>query len=144
VDIERAATELTIVRQREHGNCVVCSRSNGLGLGVEFAVAEDGSVVADFGCDKTFEGYRDLVHGGVIASLIDGAMTNCIFAHGFVALTAELNVRFQRPVTTGVAATVRAWIDKSYRPLHLLKAEVIQDRTIKATAEGKFMECPVD
>jgi acyl-coenzyme A thioesterase PaaI-like protein len=73
---------------------------------------------------------------------MDGAMTNCVFAKGYVAFTAELSVRFQHPVTTGVPATIRAWIDKSYRPLHYLKAELLQDQVTKVTAEGKFMERP--
>lgn len=142
MDTELATTEMANVRHREHGNCVVCSRTNINGLGVEFVVVEEGVVEASFGCDKAFEGYRDVVHGGVISSLIDGAMTNCMFAEGYVAFTAELNIRFRHPVTTEVPATVRAWIEKSFRPLHLLRAELRQEETVKATADGKFMESP--
>lgn len=141
---ELANTAMTSARHREHGNCVVCSRANGTGLGIDFTVVEDGAVEASFACDKAFEGFYNVIHGGVISSLIDGAMTNCVFAQGYVAVTAELKVRFQHPVNTGAPATVRAWVDKSYRPLHLLKAEVVQDHVIKVTAEGKFMERPDD
>lgn len=141
---ELAKSVMASARHREHGNCVVCSRANGNGLGIEFVVVEDGVVEASFACDKVFEGFNNVIHGGVISSLIDGAMTNCVFAKGYVAVTAELKVRFQHPVNTGTPATVRAWIDKSYRPLHLLKSEVRQDRVIKVTAEAKFMERPDD
>ena len=70
-------------------------------------------------------------------------MTNCVFAHGYVAITAELNIRFRHPVDVGKPATVRAWIDRYYRPLHYVKAEIRQDHEIKVTAEGKFMESPL-
>jgi acyl-coenzyme A thioesterase PaaI-like protein len=36
-----------------------------------------------------------MLHGGVISSILDGTMTNCLFAHGTVAVTAELRVRFR-------------------------------------------------
>jgi uncharacterized protein (TIGR00369 family) len=142
VNTEPATIAMKSVRHREHGNCVVCGRASEYGFGVEYVVSDDGVVQASFGCEKAFEGFQNVIHGGVISLLIDGAMTNCVFSHGYVAVTAELTVRFQRPVKTGVPAIVRAWVDKSYRPLHLLKAEVIQDRVVKATAEGKFMERP--
>lgn len=128
------------VRKREHCNCVVCSHTNARGLGLDFISMEDGSVEADFGCDKAFEGYNDLLHGGVISALLDGAMTNCMFAHGYTALTAELNVRFHHPVLIGAPATVRAWITKDLCPLFLVEAEVRQNQQVKATAAGKFMK----
>ena len=142
MDTEMARAELNVVRRREHGNCVVCSHTNGVGLGVSFTVVGEGAVEARFGCEKEYEGYRDVIHGGVIASLIDGAMTNCIFARGNAAFTAELNIRFLRPVDVGTPATVRAWIEKTFRPLHYVKAELSQDQVVKVKAEGKFMERP--
>lgn len=130
------------MRAQAHSNCVVCSRSNGRSLQLKFAASDDGHVQASFDCDQAFEGYAGMLHGGVIASLVDGAMTHCMFAHGTPAVTAELTVRFRHPVVVGTAATVRAWIDRSLSPLHVLKAEVVQGMQVKATAAGKFMEQP--
>jgi acyl-CoA thioesterase FadM len=72
--------------------------------------------------------------------LLDGAMTNCLFAHNIVAVTVDLAVRFRRPVTTAMDASVRAWIAVSRNPLHELAAELVQDDEVKATAKGKFMD----
>ena len=74
--INPASTDMAAIRQRTHGNCVVCSPSNQRGLGLDFGLSPDGGVEATFACDKVFEGYTDFVHGGVISSLLDGAMTN--------------------------------------------------------------------
>ena len=138
--IELTQTELARTRGRAHGNCIVCSPSNMRGLRLEFMLSEDGCVEASFGCDKAFEGYPNILHGGVVSSLLDGAMTNCLFAHGYIAVTVELNVRFQHPVVVAEPTTVRAWIDQSWRPLHVVKAEVLQNQGVKATAVGKFLE----
>jgi uncharacterized protein (TIGR00369 family) len=132
-------TELARIRARVHANCVVCSRSSKHGLGLEFLASKDGSVQATFNCDKAFEGYANVLHGGLISCILDGAMTNCMFAHGHAAVTAQLNVRFRDSVVIGEPATVRAWIDRSRSRLHVLKAEVVQNQQVKATAVGKLM-----
>jgi uncharacterized protein (TIGR00369 family) len=126
-------------QERLHPNCVVCSPANESGLQLRFAVCEDGSVEAHFHCQKVFEGFTDCLHGGVVSSLLDGAMANCLFAHGHVATTGELTVRFRRSVATGRVATVRAWIERSSHQLHLLRATVLQDGAVKASASGKFV-----
>ncbi|MBN2474715.1 MAG: PaaI family thioesterase [Pirellulales bacterium] len=128
------------VSNAAHPNCVVCGPDNRFGLQLEFTASEDGGVQAAFDCSKTFQGYPGLIHGGVISALLDGAMTNCLFAHGRQGITGELRVRFRHPVVTNRPATVRAWIDQSTPPLHVLQAELVQEESVKAKATGKFME----
>jgi uncharacterized protein (TIGR00369 family) len=132
----------TLVEIPLHRHCVVCGSSNDRGLHLEFVREDDGSVTAVFDCDNHYQGYPNVLHGGVVSSLLDGAMTNCLFAHGRSGLTAELNVRFRHPVATDTPLVVRAWIEESYRHLHRLNAECSQNGTIMATASGKFMEPP--
>jgi acyl-coenzyme A thioesterase PaaI-like protein len=107
---------------------------------LEFAVHDDGSVTAAFLGHPALEGFEGFLHGGMIASLLDGAMTNCLFAHGHVAMTAELKVRYRKPVVIGEEMLLRAWITRSQPPLHLLEAELKQDGCTKAIASAKFME----
>jgi uncharacterized protein (TIGR00369 family) len=128
------------MRDSMHPNCVLCGLANGRSLRLHFTVCDDGSVSALFGCHDVFEGYAGQLHGGVITSLLDGAMTNCLFARGISAVTAELNVRFRHPVVSGESATVRAWVERSSSPLHVLRAEIVQADKVRAAALGKFME----
>lgn len=131
---------LKAIRAQAHPYCVVCSQSNPAGLGVQFTVREDGSVSASFLGHSGLEGYPGCLHGGVIASLLDGAMTNCLFAHGYVALTAELKVRYRKPVLIGVEIAIHARILRSQTPLHLLEAELEQEGCVKVIASAKFCE----
>lgn len=128
------------IKKREHRDCFVCGSTNERGLRLEFTILDDRGVETVFDSDKTLEGYKDLLHGGVISALIDGAMTNCMFAHGYAALTAELNVRFHHPVEIGAPVKVRAWIEKDLCPLFIVGAEVLQNQVIKASATAKFMK----
>jgi acyl-coenzyme A thioesterase PaaI-like protein len=111
-----------------------------MGLGQEFALQPDGSVESTFAGSEVFEGYAGRLHGGVTAALLDGAMTNCLFARGVEALTAELTVRYREPVAVRGKMTTRAWLTESHGQLHLLRAELRQDGRVKATALGKFIE----
>jgi len=128
------------VRRQAHPNCIVCSPHHRCGFRLDFVLSDDGSVQARFDCGEAFEGYRGLLHGGVISALLDGAMTNCLFAHGRQGITGELKVRFRHPVVTDRPAIVRAWIDQLTPPFHVLQAELIQDEWVKAKATGKFVE----
>jgi len=125
-----------------HPNCFVCGEANGHGLHLEFMLAKDGDVSSRFDCQERYEGYPGVLHGGVISSIMDGAMTNCLFAHEVVALTAELNVRFRSPVVVGHPAEVFAHVSRSDSPLHVVEAKIVQDGKVKVTATGKFMEKP--
>ena len=135
-----AEDALCELRPQAHSNCVVCSLSNDRGLHLEYRTSKDGSVQARFDCDRVFEGYGSMLHGDVVSLLLDGAMTNCLFAHGHPGVTAELTARFRHPVRTSGTVTVRAWIECCAPPLHVLRTEVVQNGQIKATACGKFMD----
>jgi len=125
-----------------HPHCVMCSHANECGLQLEFNASDDAEVAATFDCDARFEGYTGVLHGGIIASLMDSAMTNCLFAEGIPAVTVGLTIRFRHPVVTGFTATVRAWIERSAPPRHVLRAEIVQDGQVKASAEGRFLGQP--
>ena len=132
--------QLKAIQASVHPFCLVCSGSNPYGLALKFDVNDDGSVTASFTGTSVVEGFQGLLHGGTIASLLDGAMTNCLFAHGLAAVTAELKVRYHKPVAIGCEMIVRAWMEKPYPPLYFMQAELKQEGCVKAVASAKFME----
>jgi uncharacterized protein (TIGR00369 family) len=95
-----------------------------------------------FCASAPFQGYAGFLHGGIIASLLDGAMTNCLFCQGKVAMTAELSVRYLKPIPLGQILTIRSWIEKSRSRLYILKAEITSHENLWAQGIGKFMEKP--
>ncbi len=127
-------------RRQFHPWCVVCGQPRPASLGLNFRLLDDGSVTANFDCDADFEGYGRMLHGGVTSAIVDGAMTNCLFAHGIAAVTAELNVRFRHPIALCTTLTVTAKITRRSEPLFLMEAELVQAGQLKAKATGKFMQ----
>ena len=142
--LETMRCNLKAARSSWHNRCVACGRENSDGLGLHFEVNEQGQVEASFACPDCFEGFPHVLHGGFVATLLDAAMTNCLFAHGLVGMTGELNVRFRHVVDVGRTAWVRARLECSSHRLHLLRACLEQDGEIRATAAGKFLEIPAE
>ncbi|HOO17940.1 MAG TPA: PaaI family thioesterase [Phycisphaerae bacterium] len=127
-------------RGRVHSRCVVCGQANGQDARLRVTVCEDGVVEAALEPSGLYEGYAGILHGGVVATLLDAAMTNCLFAHGRCGLTAELCVRFRHPVQSGTLLHLRARLERSSPPLFVLNAELRQAGKLRATAIGKFMD----
>ena len=143
-----ATTDATLsilekTRNAAHPFCIVCGKANECGLGLCFSRCEDGSVEAVFDCHEKFQGYRDILHGGITSALLDGAMTNCLFAHGIVAVTAEMNIRFRHPIKLGMPIVLRAKITREQSPLYVVDASLIQENQLRAKSTGKFMEQPI-
>lgn len=127
---------------RMHPGCIVCSTANAKGLHLHFKVADDKSVEAVFQCDPAFEGYPGILHGGVVSTVLDGAMGHCMFARSQAAVTVEMTTRFRHPILVGKEAVVSARLTRSSHPLYILEAEIVQDGVIKATAKSKFYHRP--
>jgi acyl-coenzyme A thioesterase PaaI-like protein len=125
-----------------HAGCVVCGSANSRGLGLRFTRADTG-VTAEFACDPSYEGYRDVIHGGIVCTLLDAAMAHCLFATGRSGRTGRLSVRFRHPVAARTTARVFATLVRMRGRVAALTATLTQDGQVKATASGTFVldEC---
>jgi acyl-coenzyme A thioesterase PaaI-like protein len=131
------------MRDRAHPNCFVCNLANPKGLHAKYILSDDGEdVKALFWCDKKYEGFPGAVHGGVISSILDGAMCNCLFARSKTAVTVEMTTRFRHPVKVCRIAAVSARITQHAHSLYFLEANIIQDGQLKVFSKGKFYEQP--
>ncbi len=132
--------QVDAVRSREHPDCIVCAPDNPHGLHVRFEVLADGSTQGCFACQKVFEGFPGVIHGGVLSALADEAMLHCLLARGVSGMTAELAMQFRHPVQTKVPATIRAELVEQSGSLYTLAATVIQGGQVKVRAKARFVD----
>lgn len=125
--------------RREHPGCFACGEPAAGGLGLRFHVTSDGGVAAGWACPPGGESYPGIVHGGLVATLLDAAMVHALFARGITARTGELQVRYHHAVRTAEPVNVTARPGASHGPLYRLEAEVRQHGVLCATARAKFM-----
>jgi len=86
------------VQRQAHPHCFACAAAADGGLGLAFRALAGGGVAADWLCPAAFQGFDGILHGGLTATLLDGAMVHVLFARGIVARTAGLSMRYRRPL----------------------------------------------
>lgn len=131
---------VAISTRNGHSRCLFCGNLNPRSLNLSFHPEGDGIVKARFNAHTELQGYDDILHGGVIAALLDAAMTHCLFHQGVRAVTGDLHVRFVQPISCIDCLEIRARVLFSHSPLYRLKAEIVVDEQIMAWAEAKFMK----
>jgi uncharacterized protein (TIGR00369 family) len=88
------------IRQPNSRMCFVCGRENTSGLHLRFFDNGRDEVTCDFTVAPRHQSYPGIVHGGVIASILDeaGGRTAAIGDHNRFFVTASLQVRYRKPV----------------------------------------------
>lgn len=135
--VEVSARQL---RAHPHSACFVCGQDNPNGLKIPFARLENGDMAAEWTPGQTWEGFRGIVHGGVVSTVLDEAMSKAVAATGSEALTAELRIRFRLPVHSGATFVIRGRIVKRSKRLIETEATLTApDGTEHAHAWASFL-----
>lgn len=122
-----------------HDHCLMCGAQNPLSLGLSFEAMDENMVHAHFQAHAGLQGYDEILHGGVIAALLDAAMTHCLYHRGIQGLTVDLNVRYNKPVPCDALLSLRGWLTSAKPPLYYLKADLSCRQELMASAEARFM-----
>ncbi len=124
----------------DDGLCVGCGPDSAIGLHMYFARDEDGSVVSRFVVPQRFQGWRDVVHGGIVALVLDEAMAYAAAATGWLGVTADLKLRFRSEVPVASELVVRGRVLWQRRDVLAITATLVSaDGRLLASAEGRFL-----
>ena len=119
--------------------CFGCGAKNPIGLHLEFVPVED-KVVAKKILPREYQGYTNVVHGGIVTLLLDEAMGNFVQEkYNEQAMTGRLEIRYKHPTPVDEELKISAWQESQRRNIIFLKATVeTADGTITAEATAKF------
>ncbi len=120
--------------------CFACGKDNELGLKLEFCHRPEGEAEARWTPSPEHEGWPGIVHGGLLSTVLDEAMSHAVLAAGLKAMTAELRVRFREPAPSGRALTVRARVAQRKKRLVETEASITgADGREYARGWGRFL-----
>jgi acyl-coenzyme A thioesterase PaaI-like protein len=111
---------------------------NDLHVGLRFHMAGDGVVRGDFFADPKYEGYSGILHGGIVATVLDSAMTHCLLLKDIPALTGRLSVKYSRPIPTGSSVRLEATIVNQLHGVFILEGKALVNGKKVASAEAKY------
>ena len=120
--------------------CFVCGKKNPIGLKLDFSF--DGkTITTEFVPQKEHQGYFNIVHGGIISTLLDEAMVKLAIEMGMPAVTAHMDIRLKKALNVGKKITVQAEILRDTKKiLEVYSKAVTEDNVVVADATGKLMK----
>jgi acyl-coenzyme A thioesterase PaaI-like protein len=112
--------------------CFGCGQKNPIGLKLNFSW--DGRVArTEFTPNRLHQGWSGVVHGGIIACLLDEAMSYAARFSGVDSLTARMQARLRRPLPIDELLIITASLTRKTRKLAEARAEVsLRDGTVVA------------
>ncbi|MCW5873337.1 MAG: hypothetical protein KIS88_01690 [Anaerolineales bacterium] len=119
-------------------NCFACGMENPIGLKLEFYADPDveNGVVGAYTVPQVYEGYPGIVHGGVISTIMDEAVSRVFMLkdHNRFMYTARLTTKFRKHVPvgqplriTGVAVKDRGRVAEARAAIYAASGELLAE-----------------
>ncbi|MCC7361114.1 MAG: PaaI family thioesterase [Anaerolineales bacterium] len=136
-----------MIKQPNSAHCFVCGLNNALGLRLSFYELSDTEVTACYTPPDDYEGYPGVLHGGIVAALLDevGSRAGMIGAPGHFMVTAHLDVKYRRPTPIGRPLTLYGRLVKRSGRRAVAAAELrLPDGGVSASADLMLADLPAD
>ena len=133
-------TKLVPLQHGALNHCFGCGPENKTGLRLKFFVDDEHQIVCRVCVPRRFEGPPGHVHGGVIGTLLDEAMSKANRQFGVVAMTRQMEVEYLKPVPLMKPLTLTAHHVNASGRKHRCEAQITdQNGTILASAKALFI-----
>ncbi len=124
--------------------CFVCGRDNPAGLKLDFFTIGPGQTRADLNIPNHYEGYPGVVHGGIIAAILDECGGRAQMTEpGRFMVTAQLDVRYRKPVPSETLLVVFGTAGERRGRVSHAKSEIQDlDGSVLAEADLVLVDIP--
>lgn len=127
-----------------YNNCFVCGPQNPIGLKLVF-MSEGKRAWTDYMPERQFEGYKGILHGGIVATILDEVMIKAALAQGITCVTASMEVRYKAPAVLSSRFHFEAEIlAVRGRIIETTGSMVDENGKLIAEAKAKYMTVSAD
>ena len=121
-------------------SCFACGQANPSGLKLTFELQHaNRRSHSTASIPSRFQGWPGVVHGGIIATILDEAMVYAGMTVTPFAVTARINIRYRRPVPTDKELDITAEVTEQMGTIIKTKAQIRIGAGVMAQAEGTLM-----
>lgn len=119
--------------------CFACGPDNPIGLKLKFTPIANG-VETIFTPSNAYQGFENIIHGGIVATLLDEAIAWACRICGVDAVTGELTIRYKKPLIADKPVKITGVIEHNKGKLLIGSAYIKdQDDNLIATASAKMV-----
>lgn len=135
------ASKPSINEQLADHHCFGCGDLNPIGLQLRFRRLPEGGVWARFETNRNHEGYLGMLHGGILSTMMDEAMSWAVTDAGLIGVTGRMSVAFRRPARVGAPLIVTGKVVTERRRVIEAAGSVIDEESgdVIAEAEARFV-----
>jgi len=118
--------------------CFVCGKDNprGLKIAVRYDEAEM-AAATELALPKEFQGWTEVIHGGILATLLDELMAHAVWRFAGPGLTLGMEVRFHKPLKPGEKILARGVLKTANGSRRQAEGEIIRLQDGERIASGK-------
>lgn len=120
-------------------HCFCCGELNPHGLKLHYRYPQPGEASTSFTIPDHFTGWKEVVHGGLIAMVLDETMAHACIGKGLHGFTGEISVRFRLPVRVGTIVQAVGRIVAERRRVVSTAAELTAAGATIAEAQATFV-----
>ena len=129
-------SETRRLKIEDDGMCFCCGVRNPIGLKLTFQTLPGDRLRTEWIPRPEHTGFQDIVHGGLVASVLDEVMIRLLYARGIRAVTAELKTRFLRPLRAGHPYRFESWLVEDKGRIVTAEAEGFDAESGERVASG--------
>jgi acyl-coenzyme A thioesterase PaaI-like protein len=122
--------------------CFACGARNPIGIQMQVNYVED-TLAAEsrLALPKEFQGWKEVIHGGILATLLDEIMMHAVWHFAGAGVTLGIDVQFRQPLAPAEMVLVRGKITETKGRRLKAQGEIIRqaDNRIIANSLGRFL-----
>jgi uncharacterized protein (TIGR00369 family) len=120
--------------------CFACGPLNPIGLHMEVSF-RDNKAFSRLALKREFQGWNDIVHGGVVATILDEIMAHAVMHYVGQAVTTLLRITYRTPLHVGEEFEVIGYVVEQKSRAAVAKAEIriLHSKKLIAKGESKFI-----
>ncbi len=127
----------------EPHRCFACGELNEHGLHLVLH-ADASGCWTDIALGGAFQGWEDVVHGGILCTILDEVMAWSVIGRDTWGVTARMGVEFKRPVRVGQAIHAQGWVTSGSRRLFQTEGRIVDAASGEtlASSTGTYVAAP--
>jgi len=136
-----------LARQPNSKHCFVCGLESEVGLKLRFDDNGVDQVISHYTVARKYQGYPGVVHGGVIAAMLDetGGRTTMINDRDRFMMTGKMEIKYRKPVPVETPLTLVGHLIRDRKRMAEVSSEIrLPDGSVAAEATLTLVQIPAE